>query len=283
MGYLHIANLYRPEAQGIFALGEVYALEKIHGTSTHIAFDPNQPGLRFFSGGEKHESFVKLFDETSLRAAFSTDTPVIVYGEAFGGKCQGMRDTYGSDLRFIAFDVKIGDNWLTVPEAEQFCRTLGLPFVVYARGPSTLEFLNAQRDADSNAAVVPGKKREGIVIRPLTERVDEHGERVIAKHKRDDFCETKTPRLPQSEEKRQVMLEATSIANEYVTEMRLAHVLDKIPNEVRMSNEIFRTLIAAMQEDISREAAGEFVPSPAALRAIATRTALLYKQHLQKL
>ena len=36
MGYLHVPNLYRPEAQAILEFKRLYALEKIHGTSAHI-------------------------------------------------------------------------------------------------------------------------------------------------------------------------------------------------------------------------------------------------------
>ena len=49
MGYLHIPNLYK--AQEILMFKRCYALEKIHGTSAHIAWDGNH--IRFFSGGER--------------------------------------------------------------------------------------------------------------------------------------------------------------------------------------------------------------------------------------
>ncbi len=47
------------------------------------------------------EDLKKKFLETGLEE-------VTIYGEGFGGKMQGMSDTYGKELRFVAFDVKIG-------------------------------------------------------------------------------------------------------------------------------------------------------------------------------
>ena len=63
MGYLHIHNLYKD--QTILLFKEVYALEKIHGTSSHITFTRETatlapeipPKLTFFSGGESHQRF----------------------------------------------------------------------------------------------------------------------------------------------------------------------------------------------------------------------------------
>ncbi len=129
MGYLHIPNTYRAEGQHIFLFKECYALEKIHGTSAHISFNPTYNDLHFSSGGESHARFVGLFDSTQLLAAFtqlgSTDV-ITVYGEAYGGKQQGMSDTYGKELKFVVFDIMIGDKWMDVPVAEEIAKKLNL-------------------------------------------------------------------------------------------------------------------------------------------------------------
>ena len=64
MGYQKIINLHRPEASSsIMGRKEVYALEKIHGTSAHIAYH-RENGIKFFSGGIKpHEKFLSMLDE----------------------------------------------------------------------------------------------------------------------------------------------------------------------------------------------------------------------------
>jgi hypothetical protein len=65
LAYQHISNLYKD--QRILLFKEVYALEKIHGTSAHVALKDGQ--LRLFSGGEKHENFAALFDQPTLAAS----------------------------------------------------------------------------------------------------------------------------------------------------------------------------------------------------------------------
>src|SRR5271157_1732275 len=99
MGYLHINNL-STKCQDILLFKECYALEKVHGTSAHVSWNDNKLG--FFSGGEKHERFIKLFDHEALIKVFTErhlNQKVIVYGEAYGGSQQGMKDTYGVELR----------------------------------------------------------------------------------------------------------------------------------------------------------------------------------------
>src|SRR4051812_23692424 len=112
MGYLHINNLYKD--QKILNFKRCYALEKVHGTSAHVKFsvDEHPDGidiynLTFYGGGEKHERFEALFDKAALLQRFEElgHREVTVYGEAYGGKQQGMSHTYGPDLKFIVFDV----------------------------------------------------------------------------------------------------------------------------------------------------------------------------------
>ena len=106
MGYLHIDNLYK--AQEILAFRHCYALEKIHGTSAHISW---KDGLvNYFSGGESHDRFVELFDGIDLDGKFTAGWApcfhMTVFGEAYGGKQQGMSKTYGPNLKFVALFLK---------------------------------------------------------------------------------------------------------------------------------------------------------------------------------
>lgn len=287
MGYLHIENLYR--AQTILLFKECYALEKIHGTSAHLSW--NEGKLGFFSGGEKYDSFVKSFDEAKLTEAFTAFgmDKMMVYGEAYGGKCQGMSHTYGKELKFVVFDVRIGEKWLDVPNMAQVAvDRLGLEAVAFTRIPTTIEAIDAARDADSVQAVRngigPGKIMEGVVLRPPVELCDNFGNRIIVKHKRADFKETTTERKVVDPAKMLVLTEAKAIADEWVTDQRLRHVLDKIPTDVEGKHcmEQMRTVIGAMQEDVTREAKGEIVESKEAFAAIGTRTAQLFKALLSR-
>lgn len=287
MGYLHINNLYKE--QTILLFKECYALEKIHGTSAHIGFTHDANGyptgrVTYFSGGESHEKFKSLFNEQALIDVFSKEfnDSVTVYGEAYGGKQQGMSETYGKVLKFVVFDVQVGDKWLSVPQAEEVAKKLGLEFVYYTKIPTDLASLDAARDADSQQAVRngvgAGKKMEGVVLRPLIEMTLNNGSRIICKHKRDEFRETASPRPVVDPAQLQVLEDAEKIANEWVTPMRLQHVLDKIPNH---SMENMKQILASMVDDVWREAGSEIVQSIAVAKAITRRTSKMYQDLLK--
>ena len=114
---MHIENLYKNQL--ILLFRECYALEKIHGTIVHITFKTNpsnraQWQVTFFAGGESYNKFVSLFEKDKLLQSFlefgiDPEKEVTIYGEAYGGSQQGMSHTYGLNLKFIVFDVQIGD------------------------------------------------------------------------------------------------------------------------------------------------------------------------------
>jgi hypothetical protein len=270
--------------QDILLFKECYALEKIHGTSAHLTYkiQDGKPMLSFFAGGVSHVNFVALFDKNVLMEKMKGIDRVDIYGEAYGGKCQGMSETYGKQLRFVVFDVKISDCWLSVPQAEEFATNLGLEFVSYEKISTDLDEIDKQRDRDSVQAVRngmgEGHKREGVVLRPLIEVRKNNEDRIISKHKGDDFKETKTKREV-SPEQLKVLADAKAIADEWVTPMRLAHVLDKIESPCM---EKMREIIAAMCEDVKREAEGEIVWDKSVEKAIGKATALATKEYFQK-
>jgi hypothetical protein len=294
----HIENLYRPQAQTILMFRECYALEKIHGTAAGFSFNQSTNELSFQSGGESHSRFVSLFNQEQIIQSIKgmsipIDQIIEVYGEAYGGSQQGMSHTYGKELKFIVFDVKIGDNFLNVPDAEDVAKKLGLEFVHYVKcslvkcvNPMRIETnlaeIDAERDAPSVQAkrngILEDKPREGVVLRPLVEMTLNNGSRVICKHKGDDFKETATPRPVVDPAKLQVLSEASAIANEWVTNTRLEHVLQKLPAPHDMS--LIPQLIKAMTEDVLREAEGEIVVSDAAKKAIGKKAVELFKAHL---
>ena len=293
MGYQHIDNLYRD--QRILLLRECYALEKIHGTSAHISWTDGRDNitgaetggvLQFSSGGSKHATFVKIFDEEVLRAGFKAmgHPNITVYGEAYGGSQQGQKWRYGDKLRFVAFEVQIGDAWLAVPQAiDVVVDKLGLEFVHYTKVSTDLAALDAERDAPSEQArrngVEGDRPREGVVLKPLIELRGNDDMRIICKHKRDEERETTTPRKVVDPALLAVLTKATEIADEWVTPTRLEHVLDKIdnPNGGEVGLDRMRDVIDAMVEDVLRESAGEIVDSKEARTAIGRKTAEIFK------
>lgn len=283
MGYLHINNLYRD--QRILLFRRCFAMEKVHGTSAHLSCSSGE--LKFFSGGESHERFVALFNHDHLKAGFELlgHPAVVVYGEAYGGKQQGMSRTYGPELRFIVFDVQIGDSWLDVPRMDAVARGLGLDVVPWREVSTDLSVLDAERDRPSEVAAQRGmgddKKREGVVLRPLIELIANNGERIITKHKRDEFRERATPQKVIDPAQLQVLAAAEAIANEWVTDMRLTHVLQRLAASMTIDITVTLKVIEAMVEDVYREAAGEIVESKEARTRICQRTAQLFKTRLQ--
>lgn len=280
MGYADIPNLYK--AQEILLFKRCYAMEKIHGTSAYISWKDGWIG--FFSGGEKNERFVALFDQEALTKIFTDnfgDMYVKVHGEAYGGKQQGMSHIYGSNLKFIVFDVRVEENWLSVPKAEKVASDLGLEFVHYVEISTDLAEIDAQRDADSVQAVRNGmghgKMREGVVLRPLIEVMME-GERIIVKHKRDEFQERQhVPKVDAA--KAAVMTEAASIADEWVVPMRLEHILQDLPHATGMEHT--GDIVKAMIADVHKEAKGEIAESREIDSAIARKAAELWKRHIK--
>lgn len=283
MGYLHIENLYKNTE--ILLFKECYALEKIHGTSAHLQWKDDK--IIFFSGGEKHETFKKIFDEEFLINKFKElfeGINTTIFGEFYGGKCQGMSKTYGKEMKFIVFDVKVDKNWLDVPNAEDVAKKLNLEFVEYYKIKTDLKELDFYKNRPSQQArrngIEEDKLREGIVLRPLIELTKNNGDRIIVKYKRDEFLETKTKREVNLK-KLKILEDAKAIAEEWVTPMRLNHVLDKLKNPIEI--EATGKVIKAMIEDVKREAKGEIKESRAALQAIGKKTAQLYKQRVSKI
>lgn len=282
MGYLHIDNLYLNQI--ILLFRQCYALEKIHGSSTSIVWKFEDKRIHFNSGGIGGDEFEKLFDKEFLKAKFMEvfpDQDVRIYGEGYGGKQQGMSKVYGKDLKFVGFDVKVGSLWLNVPNAEDVCKQFGLEFVAYDIIDTDLDSLTAHRDLPSVQAERNGcgndKKREGDVLRPLVEMRTNNGERVIAKFKPAEKMETKTKREV-SDEMLQVLADAEDIANEWVTNQRLSHVLQHFPDDVNM--ESMGDIVKAMIADVYREGREEVVESRAAEKAIGRMTVRLFKQKL---
>jgi len=240
---------------------------------------------------------VALFDQEDLKRRFLEAGPekMMVFGEAYGGKQQGMKDTYGPKLKFIAFDVKVGeigeDNgvWLGVESANMMVDKLGLEFVAWNKVSTDLASLDAERDLPSRQSVRNGitepKMAEGVVLRPPIEVRTNNGGRLIAKHKRPEFSERKSKKDTEvNPEKLEILTKATAIAEEWVTPMRLDHVLDKLQASLGRpaSNEDTRAVINAMIEDVTREAKGEIVESKEAVKAIGSATSRLFMKALRR-
>ena len=207
----------------------------------------------------------------------------IIYGEAYGGKQQKMSATYGPALKFIVFDVQVGESWLNMPNAEDVATYCGLEFVHYVKIPTELAAIDAEMMADSVQAVRngmgTGHMREGVVLRPLIELTKNNGKRIIVKHKREEFAERKnTPKVIDAA-KMAVLEDAKAIAEEWVVPMRLEHVLQDHPECTDMEHTPI--IIKAMIADVYKESKGEIVESKDVSTAIGKKAAELWKKKIQ--
>lgn len=288
MGYRKISNLYKNT--DILYFKQAYALEKCHGTSSHIRYKASEDKLFFFSGAARHIEFLKIFDQERLLELFRqnhTEHPgsddVIIYGEAYGGKLQGMSDTYGKDLRFIAFEVNIDGTWLGVLQAERIATKFGQEFVPYEIIDTAEDAINAAMMKDSEIAIRrgcgPGKIREGIVLRPLIEVGYANGGRIICKHKRPEFAERKNTPKFSDPERLKILEDAREIADEWVVGQRLMHVLDALGIAEPDVKDI-GTIIKGMIADVFIEAKDEIIESKEVRKAIGKRTVKLLKPFL---
>jgi hypothetical protein len=289
MGYAKIPNLYKEQTITMFR--ECWAMEKVHGTSAHIGWT-REGKLYFFSGGETHDRFVELFDQDKLNEAYQKlehlhGKKVVIYGEAYGGKQQGMSKTYGPKLHFIAFDVLIEESFLSTYDADAFVTgRFGLEFVPYVKIPTTKEAMDAERDRDSEVAIRRGMGsghiREGVVLRPLIEVRTNNGERIVSKHKRDEFREHASKRDGVSAEDLKVLEDAEAVAEEWCVPNRLEHVIQHLTlNGVEPTMERMRDVVHEMVKDIYTEAADEIVESKAVEKSIGKKTVQLFKKRLE--
>lgn len=284
MGFAHIENLYK--CQDILLFRECYALEKVHGESAWISLH-REKGMEFFSGGASMVNFKAMFDEQKIKAHLESlgCEKATVFGEVHGGEIMSASNTYGKKMAFTAFDLSIDNLFLAVPQMEELLVQFGFEVIPYKKIPTTMEAIDAERDAPSIVSVRRGiagpKPREGVVLRPLMELTKNNGERIICKHKIEKHSERMTPQKVEDPAKLKVLEEANAIAEEWVTPNRVEHVVSKLESTGHLGRLLtvqdMANFISAMKEDVTREAKGEIVVTKEALNAIGKKAVELFK------
>lgn len=200
----------------ILSVRQVVATEKLHG-SNFRAFFPggmSSPDEVRFGGRNEifapgHDGFyggrpVRWFRErpalvTRLAAAFAARGfgDVIVYGEVCGAGVQkGVRYAPDHDLFFRAFDIRVGENFVTYDLFVELCDLAGLPRVPEVwRGEPSREALDALLERPSDEAARNGvadaaNLAEGVVVRSNPLLRDMFGTWLVIKHKAQKFRES---------------------------------------------------------------------------------------------
>lgn len=276
----HIENLYKD--QTILKLfKECYVSEKIEGATVSLKWEYLTKKFTI-EPGPASEEVVRHCIPENIEELFAKEFPdqdVVILGELYGDKHYLPKKSakYKIEIGFVAFKAILNGYWVSMDDSAKIADILSIPFVDYGIYPTDIEVLNTLRDKKS----VLGMKwagievpREGIVIEPLIPmRIFDNY--VIAKHKAKEERETATVREVSSD-KLQVLADAQAIADEWVTENRLEHVMSKItlPRE----KQYFPVFAKAMVADIYREGTGEIVQSKEATSAIMKKTAELLRK-----
>lgn len=233
--------------------------EKIHGANFGVHIDKEnqitfsrrsailEEGENFFNYQKLAPELEKCILQLKKIIPFSLTSEVSVYGELFGGgfykdQVQGAKRVqsgveYHPDIKFMAFDVKVNDKFLTARDSY-----LALTKAGFDKAPVIKICKNFDEVLQMNPnfkSMVPqyygltceeDNLAEGYVIKPaLHEGVLGNGKRIILKNKREGFSERKgkkhTPRVivTMSDNDSKVYQEVSR----YINDNRLNNVLSK--------------------------------------------------------
>jgi len=132
--------------------------------------------------GDLLDTMMGLFSAEMVDAGV-VDDEVIFYGEGFGGSIQRGKHEYGTEKRFVLFDISVNGRFLPFYDVINIGEACGLDVVDSKSGSlqDAIEFVRAGFPSKY------GGQAEGLVLRPLVELYDQYGNRVIAKVKTRDF------------------------------------------------------------------------------------------------
>jgi len=279
--YPEIALL--PRRPEILSVKEVIATEKLHGSNFRIHFPLGMASLDEVGYGSRDverspgvdfplNNAVRWFQarpellgrmlEVIKSYGFSE---VTVFGEAYGPgiHAKGVRYSEGQEMLFRAFDIMIGENFLTFDLFAEVADKMELPRVsVLWRGEPTVENFDAllnkpSEEAKGNGIADENNFAEGVVIRsnPLLRNV--FGEWLIVKHKGTRFSEVahapkeKVVRGPSP---------ADDLAAKYVTEGRILNAVGRLQDRGQALTKTMKdmpVLLAEIVADIAKEAEPE--------------------------
>lgn len=113
----------------------------------------------------------------------------IIFGETYGKGMQKPGGRYCKDrLKFICFDIRVGNVWLKRDAVEDICKKLDIDVVPYL-GEMTLDeaIEKVKQGFLSQVSEDPTLEAEGVVLRAPLGMLDRMGRRIITKVKTADF------------------------------------------------------------------------------------------------
>ena len=181
---------------------EVVITEKIHGTNCRVGFVAADGELTVMVGSRRFrrkDPGVEKWRESLYWFPLSLNCvqdlinhlvvaghkSTVLYGEVYGKGVQiyGYGET---GLAFRAFDIMLDGKYVNFDEFLALCELYDVPICPYiARGPYSIGAIRLHSDGDSCVGGDHG--REGVVVRPVTERTDPRVGRVILKYVGDEY------------------------------------------------------------------------------------------------
>jgi Rnl2 family RNA ligase len=240
----------RPE---ILAVKQVVATEKLHGSNFRVLFPAGMASIEDVRFGGRNEAFapeddgfyggkaVRWFKSRPellrrLMEVFASHgfSDVIVYGEICGAGIQkGVRYAPTDEALFRAFDLRVGESFVTYDLFASICDAAGLPRVPELwRGEPSLAAFDAllekpSTEAERNGVVAEKNLAEGVVIRSNPLLRDVFGSYLIIKHKSVHFTEVAkhAPKPGASPEGREAIEAFTAT---YVTRGRILNAIGRL-------------------------------------------------------
>ena len=194
-----LVNVNKPALKWLEAFSPdqmFWASEKIDGTSVGLKWDGER--ISFIGHTDKSQFCPRYLEylqnrfgtpefESCVEAIFG-DRPVTIYGE---GISKDYNVHYGfPDGEFIMYDIQFDSGFYAERQfvwkvAEKLA--IKVPFETKMTLRDAVDFVKTRPQSKLNSE----NKMEGLVLRPLVELYDNHGERLITKVKVKDFVDCK--------------------------------------------------------------------------------------------
>jgi RNA ligase (TIGR02306 family) len=183
----------------VFSVGEeVVITEKIHGTNARIGViegvllagshglqrkrpEPDKLATNLYWFPTTLPIVMGLLD--SLK---DNRRQVVLYGEVYGSRVQKLHYGKKGGLGFAAFDLLLDGRYVDYDEFRGLCEQHGVETVpALGRGPYSLDLVRSL--SRGRTTLQDTHIREGVVVKPVRERLDPAIGRVILKYLNDDY------------------------------------------------------------------------------------------------
>lgn len=168
-----------------------YSLE-VHGKTSAANMRPDE--VELLNSLTTEEKLLEVFTQKKVSKdgiCFSVvpESEIIIFGETYGKGMQKGGGRYCKDrLKFIAFDIRVGNTWLLRSAVLDICNQLEIevvPLVGYMTLAEAIDYV--RRGFPSDVAEDDTLEAEGLVLKFPMNLLDRSGRRLITKIKTKDF------------------------------------------------------------------------------------------------